>query len=132
MAELVPDGGVLPNAYVALGTEDASISVRTAIDDEGTACLEQLKPDALAGWYPGGLGLVAAVVAPEVVMVRLVVADSVVDEVKASSVSGSPWRVAVLRADDLDQLDRAELVALDAHSLELDRQPARQLGSATS
>ena len=130
VAELVPDGGILPNAYVALGTEDASISVRTAYDDEGTACLEQLKPDALAGWYPGGLGLVAAVVAPEVVMVRLVVGETVVDEVKASSVSGSPWRVAVLRADNIDQLDRAELVALDETGLRLDRQPAGQIGSA--
>lgn len=131
VAELVPDGDVLPNAYVALGTEDASISVRTEYDDIATACLEQLKPDALAGWYHGGLGLVAAVVAPEVVMVRLTVGETVVDEVKANSVSGSPWRVAVLRADNIDQLDRAELIALDAHSLELDRQPASQLGSAS-
>lgn len=131
VADLVPNGDVLPNAYVALGTVDASISVRTAVDDGGNACLERLTPDSLAGWYPGGLGLVATVVAPEVARVRLVVGEKVVDEVKASSVSGSPWRVAILKAADVDQLDRAELIALDTQSLELDRQPAGQLGSAT-
>lgn len=125
VAELVPDGDVLPNAHVELGTADAQLSIRLAIDDSAEACLERLHATALAGWYPSG-PLVAVVTAPEVATLRLIVAggsggDTVLDEVTPETVSGSPWRVGIMRVDKQSQLDNAELLALDRRGEFLDR-----------
>lgn len=125
IAESVPAGDVLPNAYLALGTDDARISIRLAQDDNAEACVERLRAAALSGWYPGGT-LVAVVTAPEVTTVRLIVAgasgsDRVLDEVTPKAVEGSPWRVAMLRADRQRLVDDAELVALDQTGASLDR-----------
>lgn len=125
VAEYVPDGDVLPNAYVALGTGDARISARLTLDDGADACLESLRSTALAGWYRAG-SLAAVVVAPEAAAVRLVVAggaggDRVVDEVRPTPVPGSPWRIVMLRARSEAELARAELVALDGFGSFLDR-----------
>ncbi len=121
VAELVPDGDTLPNAYVALGTDDAQMSIRLAPDDSVDPCVERFRGTALAGWYPSGT-LVAAVVAPEVVTVRLVRTDAsggqtVLAEVTPVTAAGSLWRVAVLRVANQPQLDNAQLLALDSHGV---------------
>jgi len=125
VAESVPNGDVLPNAHVELGTADAQLSIRLAIDDSAEACLERLHATALAGWYPSG-PLVAVVTAPEVATLRLIVAggsggDTVLDEVTPEAVSGSPWRVGIMRVDKQSLLDNAELLALDRRGEFLDR-----------
>lgn len=126
VAESVPDGEIFPNAYVALGTNDARVSVRVTPDDASEACLERLRPSALAGWYPAG-SLVVAVLGAEVAQVQLVIVgqdgdERVLDDVVPSQVPGrSPWRVVSLRAESVQRIDGAELVVRDRHGLELDR-----------
>ncbi|MGH8940552.1 MAG: hypothetical protein ACRDV2_14575, partial [Actinomycetes bacterium] len=110
------DPEVQREVSVELGTSDAVISV-----GERQECLSQLRRTALAGWHAAG-SLVVAVVAPETATVRLADGDQVVDELKPFTVPGSLWQVATFRAADPSQLPRVELVALDRHGQELDRE----------
>lgn len=125
VVELVPDGDQLPNAHVTVGTQDALVTVRLATDDSARACIERLRADALAGWYPAG-SLAVAVVAPEVAVVQVVAAgsgaDRLVEEVAPAPVPGTPWRVATLRGLTPGDAAVAQIIALDDSKAELDRQ----------
>ena len=124
VAESVPDGDVLPNAYVALGTSDASISVRTSSDTSAQTCLDRLRGSALAGWFaPGDSELVVLVVGPEVERVAVSSPGTGTTRAEPQSLPGTPWKVAVVRARNGERFDNpAEAVAYDLHGLELDRE----------
>ncbi|MBA2768516.1 MAG: hypothetical protein H0U35_05190 [Sporichthyaceae bacterium] len=122
VAERVPDGDVLPNAYIALGTSDARISIRAAADDTTNACLE-LRPTAVAGAYVAG-SLAVIVLAPEVERVEITDGGTVLRELVPTRVTGSPW--ALVEDIDKRRSPDAEIVAYDRHGLELDREFMRQ------
>lgn len=128
VAEYVPDGDVLPNAYVALGTADARISARLSAGDSAETCLERLRATALAGWFANG-SLVVAVVAPEVENVRVTDGRGYDRQLLPEAVAGSPWQVAVVTDLPAGSLPSVEVIVMDGHGLELDRAPVSQPSS---
>lgn len=129
IAQSDSDGGAL----VELGTHDARLSTQPGSDTAVEACIDRLRPAALAGWHQAGT-LVVAVLAPEVESVELTDPEPNVFGLRlgaaaATPVSGSLWRVAILRVENATELIDSELVAYDEAGLEIDREFVAQPSS---
>jgi len=113
-----PGSGGPEDVAISFGHTDALVSGSAGITP---ACLERLGSTAIAGRTTFG-EVVIAVLAPEVELVRVVDRDQLIQERVAAPALGSPWKVFVVRGLTADLQARAELVALDVHGIELDRQ----------
>lgn len=113
----IPGSGGPDDVVVALGTTDSEVNAASV----PPVCLSSLSPKAIAG-LTGISDLKVAVLAPEVDLVRVVDRDRTLQESVVGPAQGSPWKVHIVRGLSDDVLARAELVALDVHGTELDRQ----------
>jgi len=113
-----PGSGGPEDVAISFGRTDALVSGSAGITP---ACLERLSSTAIAGRTTFG-EVVIAVLAPEVELVRVVDRDQLLQERVVAPAQGSPWKVVVVRGLAADVQARAELVALDAHGIELNRE----------
>lgn len=111
------------DVFAAVGTTDAKLSVLSSTGTYGDRCVTRLRSAAIAGWFvESDRGVV--VVAPEVDSVRLTVSGSV-EKLKPSMSEGTMWKAVGTRLA-AGTLDKAEIVAYDAHGIELDREFVNQ------
>lgn len=104
VGEVVPNGEVFPNAYVALGTQDARISVRTSETSGGDGCIETLDGTRAIAGATTVEGVLVIVTTPEVSVVRAATTDGGTIEGAPTPAAGAPWSVVVVAAPMADQV----------------------------